>query len=58
MMSKREFITDVYDNLMKNTHYKPTDFSKVKEECWIDREKCEIYIGDFILTVKESDNEN
>ena len=30
---------------------------KVKEECWIDREKSEIYIGDFVLTVKESDNE-
>ena len=53
MMSKREFITDVYDNLMRNTHYKPTDFSKIKEECWVDGEKCEIYIGDFVLTVKE-----
>lgn len=58
MMNKRDFITDVYDNLMKNTHYKPTDFSEIKEECWIDREKCEIYIGDFVLTVKESDNES
>jgi hypothetical protein len=36
MMSKRDFITDVYE---KNTQYKPTDFSKIKEECWIDRDK-------------------
>ena len=43
-MSKREFITDVYDNLMKNTQYKPTDFSKIKEECWFDCDKNEIYI--------------
>lgn len=56
-MSKRDFITDVYDNLMKNTQYKPTDFSKIKKECWFDCDKNEIYIGDFVLTVKESDNE-
>ena len=37
-MSKRDFITDVYDNLMN---------------C----DKNEIYIGDFVLTVKKSDNE-
>ena len=57
-MSKREFITDVYDNLMKNTQYKPTDFSKIKKECWFDCDKNEIYIGDFVLTVKEYDNEH
>ena len=57
MISKRDFITDVYDNLMKNTQYKPTDFSTIKEECWFDCDKNEIYIGDFVLTVKKSDNE-
>jgi len=57
MISKRDFITDVYDNLMKNTQYKPTDFSTIKKECWFDCDKNEIYIGDFVLTVKESDNE-
>jgi len=39
MISKRDFITDVYDNLMKNTQYKPTDFSTIKEECWFDCDK-------------------
>ena len=51
-MTKRDFIEDVYDNLMKNTHYKPTDFSKI-EDCWIDYDTFEIYIGDFVLTAKE-----
>ena len=57
VMNKREFITDVYDNLMKNTQHKPTDFSTIKEECWVDCDKNEIYIGDFVLTVKEPNNE-
>ena len=52
-MTKKDFITDVYDNLMKNTQYKPTDFSKIKEECWFDCDKSEIYIGDFVLTVRK-----
>ena len=49
---KRDFIEDVYDNLMKNTQYKPTNFSKI-EDCWIDYDTLEIYIGDFVLTAKE-----
>ena len=56
-MSKREFITDVYDNLMKNTQYKPTDFSKIKEESWFDCAKGEIHIGNFVLSIKEQNNE-
>ena len=57
-MSKKEFITDVYDNLMKNTQYEPTDFSKTKEESWFDCDKNEIYIGNFIIKVEEvSENE-
>ena len=56
-MSKKEFITDVYDNLMKNTQYKPTDFSKIKEECWFDCDKNEIYIGNFKLKVEEVNDE-
>tara|TARA_Y100001938_G_C7928752_1_gene348253 strand:- start:257 stop:433 length:177 start_codon:yes stop_codon:yes gene_type:complete len=56
-MSKEEFITDVYDNLMKNTQYRPTDFSKIKEYCWFDCDKNEIYIGDFVLTIKRFDDE-
>jgi len=58
-MNKKDFITDVYDNLMKNTEYNPTDFSTIKkEECWFDCDKNEIYIGDFVLTVKEIDYES
>ena len=56
-MSKKEFITDVYDNLMKNTQSKPTDFSKIKEECWFDCDKNEIYIGNFKLKVEEVNDE-
>ena len=56
-MSKKEFITDVYDNLMKNTQYKPTDFSKIKEDCWFDCDKNEIYIGNFKLKVEEVNDE-
>ena len=56
-MSKKEFITDIYDNLMKNTQYKPTDFSKIKEECWFDCDKNEIYIGNFKLKVEEVNDE-
>ena len=56
-MSKKEFITDVYDNLMKNTQYKPTDSSKIKEECWFDCDKNEIYIGNFKLKVEEVNDE-
>ena len=56
-MSKKEFITDVYDNLMKNTQYKPTDFSKIKEECWFDCDKNEIYIGNFKLKVEDVNDE-
>ena len=54
-MTKKDFITDVYDNLMKNTQYKRTDFSKIKEECWVDCDKNEIYIGDFVLTVRKEE---
>ena len=54
-MSKKDFIRDVYDNLMKNTQYKPTDFSTIKEECWFDCDKSEIYIGDFVLTVRKEE---
>tara|TARA_R100000655_G_scaffold73779_1_gene112307 strand:+ start:1524 stop:1697 length:174 start_codon:yes stop_codon:yes gene_type:complete len=57
MMSKKEFITDVYDNLMKNTQYKPTDFSKIKEKCWSDCDKNEIYIGNFKLKVEKVNDE-
>jgi hypothetical protein len=56
-MTKKEFITDVYDNLMKNTQYKPTDFSKIKKECWFDCDKNEIYIGNFIIKVEELNND-
>jgi len=56
-MNKIDFITDVYDNLMKNTQYKPTDFSTIKDKCWFDCDKKEIYIGNFVLTVKEENNE-
>ena len=51
-MSREKFMQDVYDNLMKNTKYKPTDFSKSKEECWIDCDKNIIHIGNFVLEVK------
>ena len=54
---KREFIADVYDNLMKNTKHNPTDFSKIKEECWFDCAKGEIHIGNFVLSIKEQNNE-
>ena len=52
MMSKEKFMQDVYDNLMKNTVYKPTDFSKSKEECFIECDKNIIHIGNFVLEVK------
>ena len=51
-MSKEKFMQDVYDNLMKNTVYKPTDFSKSKEECFIECDKNIIHIGNFVLEVK------
>jgi hypothetical protein len=51
-MDGKRFISDVYDNLMKNTNHNPIDFSKI-DECSIDEEKNEIYIGRFILILKE-----
>ena len=56
-MSKQEFVLDVWDNLMKNTIYNPTDFSKIKEDCLLDCDSNEIHIGNFILTVKENEDE-
>tara|TARA_Y100001973_G_scaffold81922_1_gene120921 strand:- start:2001 stop:2195 length:195 start_codon:yes stop_codon:yes gene_type:complete len=52
IMSKEKFMQDVYDNLMKNTIYKPTDFSKSKEECFMECDKNIIHIGNFVLEVK------
>lgn len=54
---KREFIADVYDNLMKNTKHNPIDFSKSREESWFDCAKGEIHIGNFVLSIKEQNNE-
>jgi len=52
-MDGKRFISDVYDNLMKNTNHNPIDFSKIGDECSIDEEKNEIYIGRFTLILKE-----
>jgi len=57
-MSKRDFMTDVYDNLMKNTQYSPIDFSRIKEDCFLDCEKNQIHIGNFVLEIKTYEESN
>ena len=52
----KRFISDVYDNLMKNTNHNPIDFSMIDDECFIDEEKNEIHIGNFTLILKEQDS--
>ena len=51
-ITNKDFMNDVYDNLMKNTMYNPLDFSEIDDECFIDCDKNEIHIGKFILIVK------
>ena len=54
-ITNKDFMNDVYDNLMKNTMYNPLDFSEIDDECFIDCDKNEIHIGKFILIVKTGD---
>jgi len=49
----KEFMENVYDNLMKNTNHNPVDFAKTKGDCFIDCDKNEIVIGKFKLKVEE-----
>tara|TARA_R100000781_G_scaffold17373_1_gene13876 strand:+ start:423 stop:647 length:225 start_codon:yes stop_codon:yes gene_type:complete len=53
VMDAKEFMENVYDNLMKNTNHNPVDFAKTKGDCFIDCDKNEIVIGKFKLKVKE-----
>ena len=52
-MDAKEFMENVYDNLMKNTDLKHVDFTKTKGDCFIDCDKNEIVIGKFKLKVEE-----
>lgn len=52
-MDAKEFMENVYDNLMKNTDYNPVDFTKIEGNCYIDCEQNEIVIGKFKLKVEE-----
>lgn len=54
-MSKTEFMQDVYDNLMKNTHYNPRDFSQLKTDAHFDADENLIHMGDFVLAIKTFD---
>ena len=51
-ITSKNFMDDVYDNLMKNTMHNPLDFSKIDDECYIDCDKNEIHIGRFTLILK------
>ena len=55
-LSKKRFVCDVYDNLMKNTNHHPVDFSKIEDKCWIDEEKNEIHMGQYTLILKENED--
>ena len=56
-MDAKEFMENVYDNLMKNTMHNPVDFTKTysfsEGGCYIDSDKNEIVIGKFKLKVEE-----
>jgi vacuolar-type H+-ATPase catalytic subunit A/Vma1 len=53
VMDAKEFMENVYDNLMKNTNHNPVDFAKTKGDCFWDGDKNEIIIGKFKLKVSE-----
>ena len=65
-MDKKQILTDVYDTLMKNTQYKPQDFTKLKPTkennynpsawAWLDLDKNIIYLGDYILKIEKVNN--
>jgi|TARA_R100000030_G_scaffold89318_2_gene73584 hypothetical protein len=57
-MDAKEFMENVYDNLMKNDMHNPIDFTKTyswfsEGGCYIDSDKNEIVIGKFKLKVEE-----
>jgi len=52
-MDAKEFMENVYDNLMKNDMHNPVDFTKTKGDCYIDSAENEIVIGKFKLKVEE-----
>jgi len=48
----KNFLNDVFDTLMKNTQYKPRDFTKYKS-IYVDTEKGYIKIGNRKLILVE-----
>ena len=48
----KNFLNDVFDTLMKNTQYKPRDFTKYKS-IYVDTEKGYIKIGNRKLILIE-----
>jgi len=49
----KDFMQDVYDNLMKNQQHNPLDFSETNLNCCLDFDDLTITIGSFKLQFVE-----
>ena len=49
---EKDILLDVWDTLMRNTMYKPLNFSKIKEDCFLDLDNKSIELGNFKLSIK------
>tara|TARA_Y100000592_G_C5420612_1_gene292996 strand:+ start:595 stop:813 length:219 start_codon:yes stop_codon:yes gene_type:complete len=49
---EEDILRDIWDTLMKNTIYKPLDFSKIKEDCLLDLDNKSIELSNFKLSIK------
>tara|TARA_B100000768_G_scaffold130522_1_gene121108 strand:- start:397 stop:576 length:180 start_codon:yes stop_codon:yes gene_type:complete len=49
----KEFMNDVYDNLMKNQQHNPLDFSKTDFDSCLDLDDLTITIGNFKLKLMQ-----
>tara|TARA_B100000767_G_scaffold272536_1_gene300444 strand:+ start:1088 stop:1267 length:180 start_codon:yes stop_codon:yes gene_type:complete len=49
----KEFMNDVYDNLMKNQQHNPLDFSKTDVDSCLDLDDLTITIGNFKLKLMQ-----
>ena len=56
MSSEKKIIESIWDIIMKNTIYKNIDFTKF-ENAFIDYDKKEIDLGDYVLSIKKKGKE-
>ena len=56
MYEEKKIIESIWDMIMKNTIYKNIDFTKF-ENAFIDYDKKEIDLGDYVLSIKKKGKE-